>query len=113
MATAYNSNFAGGNSGTLIALGTTGAVTLNALQSPVYSLTPTGAITMTANTVAPAKEAVIFITTAGTTAYVITFGTGFKSQGTLSTGTTNGATFAIYFKSNGTNLVEVSRTVAM
>jgi hypothetical protein len=43
----------------------------------------------------------------------MTFGTGFKSKGTLATGTVTAKTFAIEFISDGTNLIETGRTVAM
>jgi hypothetical protein len=53
------------------------------------------------------------ITTSGTTSYTLTFGTNFKSTGTLATGTTTAKVFVITFVYDGTNLNEVSRTAAM
>jgi hypothetical protein len=43
----------------------------------------------------------------------MTFGTGFRSQGTLATGVTTARYFVFDFISDGTNLLEVSRTIAM
>lgn len=91
------------NGTTAMALGTNTAV----------KVTPTATATFT-TTVAPAgSRASIIIVTSGTTSYTITFGTGFKTTGTLATGTTTARTFVIEFISDGTNMIEASRTVAM
>ena len=45
--------------------------------------------------------------------FTITFGCGLKSTGTLATGTTTARIFAISFISDGTNLYETGRTIAM
>lgn len=63
--------------------------------------------------VAAGTEVFLEVVTSGVTAYVVTFGSNTKSQGTLSTGTTSGATFLLSFVSDGTNWVESSRTAAM
>jgi hypothetical protein len=55
----------------------------------------------------------IIIVTSGTTSFTITFGSGFKTTGTLATGTVTARTFTINFVSDGTNMIEMSRTVAM
>jgi len=51
--------------------------------------------------------------TSGTTSYTMTFGTGFKTTGTLATGTVTAKTFVLNFISDGTSLIETSRTTAM
>jgi hypothetical protein len=56
---------------------------------------------------------VLSILTSGTTSYTITFGTGFKSTGTLATGTVTAQYFNITFVSDGSFLIETSRTVAI
>ena len=98
----------------LSVLGTTGSVTLNPTFSELFTLTPTGDITLNANNAAgPGRRASIVLTTSGTTSRTITFGTNFKSTGTLATGTVSGKVFTVEFVSDGTNFNEVSRTVAM
>lgn len=79
----------------------------------VVKLTPNSTRTLT-TTVPPAgQKRVLIIVTSGTTSYTLTFGSGFKDQGNLSTGTTSGRTFVIEFISDGTQLIETSRTTAM
>ena len=91
---------------------TTGAVALDATTGDIFTVTPTGALTVTASTT-PAKRITIKVVTSGTTSYGVTFSTNFKSQGVLNTGTVSGATFIIDFIGDGTAFYEVSRTAAM
>lgn len=56
---------------------------------------------------------VVLILTAGASSFTITFGAGFKPTATLVTGTTTARVFALTFISDGTNLYETARTVAM
>jgi hypothetical protein len=91
------------NGTTAMALGT----------NTVVKVTPTATATFT-TTVAPAgSRASVIIVTSGVTSYTITFGTGFQTTGTLATGTTTARTFVIEFISDGTTMIEASRTVAM
>jgi hypothetical protein len=79
----------------------------------VVKITPNATATFT-TTVAPAgATASIIIVTSGTTSYTITFGTGFLTTGTLATGTVTAKTFVVNFVSDGTTMIETSRTVAM
>jgi hypothetical protein len=79
----------------------------------VVKVTPNATATYT-TTVAPAgSESSIIIVTSGTTSYTITFGTGFLTTGTLATGTVTAKTFVVNFVSDGTTMIETSRTVAM
>lgn len=55
----------------------------------------------------------LVVTTSGTSSYTLTFGTNFKTTGTLATGTVSAKTFAISFAYDGTNAVETGRTTAM
>ncbi len=76
-------------------------------------LTVTAARTLT-TTVPPAGcTATTKILTTGTTSYIITFGTGFKPTATLATGTVAARVFLVHWWSDGTNLYERGRTVAM
>lgn len=83
-------------------------------QSEVQTLTPTQNMSLTA--LAPLISdsiLTIVITTSGTTSYTLTFGTNFKSTGTLATGGTSGKVFTISFVCDGVNFNELSRTTAM
>lgn len=98
---------------TPVALGTTGAVTLTPSAGMVYTDTPTGTTTINAAS-APAGQPIwLVVTTSGTSSFTITFGTNFKTTGTLATGTVSGKVFTMAFISDGTNFNEVARTVAM
>jgi hypothetical protein len=103
-----NTTIAGGY--TAPAAGTT-AMALG--SNKVVKVTPDATATFT-TTVAPAgATASIIIVTSGTTSYTITFGTGFLTTGTLATGTVTAKTFVVNFVSDGTTMIETSRTVAM
>lgn len=79
----------------------------------VVKVTPTANATYTTTVPAAGTHCHILILTSGTTSRTITFGTGFKPTGTLATGTTSSRVFAIGWVSDGTNLYETGRTVAM
>lgn len=76
-------------------------------------------VTISANTtltttVPPAgTTARVIIITSGTTSRTVTFGTGFRTTGTLATGTADSRRFVITFISDGTQLLECSRTAAI
>lgn len=110
---AYGQPNAIGNQTLVVALPATGGGAMNASGSSVFSLTPTATETLTATVVPAGSEATIVVTTSGTTSYTITFGTGFKSTGTLATGTVSAKVFTIQFMSDGVNMNETGRTVAM
>lgn len=76
-------------------------------------LTVTANRTLTTTVPAAGTEVRIIVLTSGISSFTITFGTGFKPTGTLATGTTSARVFVVSFVSDGTNLYEVSRTVAM
>lgn len=70
-------------------------------------------VTLT-TTVPPAgTTARVIIVTSGTTSRIVTFGTGFKATGTLLTGTASNRRFVVTFVSDGTQLLETSRTIAI
>lgn len=92
---------------------TAGTVAMALATNSVVKVTPNATATFT-TTVAPAgSRASVIIVTSGTTSYTITFGTGFLTTGTLATGTTTAKTFVIEFVSDGTTMIETSRTTAM
>lgn len=86
---------------------------LDLAANTVVSVSPTANTTYT-TTVPPAgtvRHVIVRQTTA--TSRTLTFGTGFKPTATLATGTTAARVFVLGFVSDGTNLYEASRTVAM
>lgn len=91
------------NGTTAMAFGTNTAV----------KVTPTGSATLTTTVPAAGVHVHLIILTSGTSSWTLTFGTGFKPTATLATGTTSGRVFVLSFISDGTNLYETSRTVAM
>lgn len=98
---------------TKTALAASGAVSLDPTLGEVFTLTPTGAVTLSALSAAVGSRVYLVTTTSGTTSFALTFGTAFKSQGALSTGTVSGKVLVVAFVGDGTNLNEVSRTAAM
>jgi hypothetical protein len=79
----------------------------------VAKLTVTDNRTLT-TTVPPAgSRSTLIVLTSGTNSFTITFGAGFKSTGTLATGTSDAKVFVVSFVSDGTNLYETGRTAAM
>ena len=76
-------------------------------------VTPTATATFTTTVPSAGIRCSLIILTSGATSYTITFGTGFRTTGTLATGTTTARYFVLDFISDGTTLTEVSRTTAM
>jgi hypothetical protein len=82
--------------------------------SNIIRLTPTGSFTITAGPPLPGAMCCLIILTSGTTSRTITFGSGFKTPTTtLVTGTVSGKYFVINYVSDGTYLIEISRTAAI
>lgn len=100
--------------GLVLALPTTTPISVTRVNNPsVQSLTPTQNMTLNAGALATGKELTFVITTSGTVSFTITFGTNFKSTGTLATGGTTAKVFTISFVCDGVNYNELSRTTAM
>lgn len=80
-----------------------------------YLLTPGEDETIAATTTGATAGKVYFlrVLTSGSTSRTITFGSNFKSTGTLATGVTTAKVFVISFLFDGTNFCEVGRTTAM
>lgn len=91
------------------------ATTLDCSKGDVWSYTPTEATTITPINLAPGQRITIHFLTSGTSSYTVTFGSPFKTTGTLATGTSDAKYFAVSFTCNsaGTLLIEDSRTTAM
>ena len=93
---------------------TTGTQSLVMTGKRLFTITPTGACTFNATGGFAGQATNIIITTSGTAAFVMTFGTNFKAAGTLSTGTVTAKVFQISFVcKDGTLWVEEGRTAAM
>ncbi len=89
-------------------------VSLNPALADVFTLTPAQDETINAASVNAKGQVIqLVITTSGTTSRTLTFGSNFKSTGTLATGVTTAKVFTIAFVSDGTNYNELSRTTAM
>jgi hypothetical protein len=79
----------------------------------VAQVTISASTTLT-TTVPPAGTvAVVIIVTSGTTSRTVTFGTGFRAVSTLATGSANNRRFVVTFVSDGTQMLESSRTTAI
>jgi hypothetical protein len=116
--TGLNSSATFPSSGTIIGTGTSAltagtTVSVDFSLATVYTLTPAQAETINATNCSAGKSASIVVTTSGTTSFVLTFSTNFKTVGTLTTGTTTAKVFNISFMCNGTTATEMSRTTAM
>lgn len=97
----------------VVALASTATIALDTALGNTFTHTPTQAETINAATVVPGQRLTFIITTSGTSSFTLTFGTNFKSTGTLATGTVSAKVFTIEFISDGTNYNEVARSTAM
>lgn len=86
---------------------------MNLKYNRMAQLTPTSTRTLTTNVPRAGEQRVLIILTSGTTSYTLTFGTGYKTTGTLATGAVSARRFIVEFVSDGTSLIEMSRTVAI
>jgi hypothetical protein len=98
---------------TLTAITPSATPSIDASLSDVYTLTPGEDETISITNGAAYQPITLIILTSGVTSRTLTFGTGFKSTGTLATGTSTGKYFVIEFICDGTNCYEKSRTTAM
>lgn len=96
----------------IAALTSASTISLDPTAGDIFTLTPGHTATINAASVLT-QSITLIITTSGTTSYTLTFGTNFKTTGTLATGTTSAKVFTITFVSDGTNYNEVARTTAM
>ena len=76
-------------------------------------VTPNATGTFTTTVPSAGLRCQLLILTSGASSYTITFGSGFRTTGTLATGTTTARYYMLSFISDGTVLVETSRTAAM
>ena len=98
---------------TVSALTSSATISLNPTLGDVFTLTPAHTAAINASACIVGQRISIVVTTSGTDSFTLTFGTAFKSTGTLATGVTTAKKFTISFVSDGTNYNEVARTTAM
>jgi hypothetical protein len=98
-----------------IAFSATGTNTAaqNLAVNKLTTVTISADTTLTTTVPLVGSTAYVIVISSGATTRTVTFGTGFKSTGTLATGTDADRRFVFQFISDGTNLVEVSRTAAI
>jgi hypothetical protein len=91
---------------------TTGTMTAT-MDGSIKNITPTGSCVFNASGGREGQRVTFEINTFGTTSFTMTWGTGFKSQGALSTGTADAKTFTVSFIHDGAQWSETGRTAAM
>jgi hypothetical protein len=91
----------------------TNGVAQNLAVNKASVVTISADTTLTTTVSKPGSTAFVIVITSGSTTRTVTFGTGFKATGTLATGATAARRFVLQFVSDGTNLLEVSRTTAI
>jgi hypothetical protein len=100
-------------SGAVTALAPGATVSLDLSTGSVFTLTPAQNETINITNATAGQEFTIAILTSGTSSYTLTFGTNFKSTGTLSTGSVDAKWFDVSFVcTSTTNCIERSRTTA-
>jgi hypothetical protein len=85
----------------------------NLAVNKLTTVTISADTTLTTTVPKVGSTAYVIVITSGASSRTVTFGTGFKSTGTLATGTDADRRFVFQFISDGTNLLEVSRTAAI
>lgn len=92
---------------------TTGTMTVT-MNTLFVTITPTNACTFNASGGTTGQTTVFVITTSGASSFTLTWGTNYKTTGTLATGTTTAKKFCVTFLClDGTTWLEVARTTAM
>jgi hypothetical protein len=104
---------AGGGSAPVYTVLSNGATAMAFATNDAVKVTPTANATYTTTVPAAGKAVFLLILTSGTTSRTITFGSGFKPTATLATGTVSARVFVIHWISDGVNLYEAGRTIAM
>lgn len=97
----------------ILALGTASSVSFDPNTAEIFTLTPTQSMSILPTTFNKGRIMLVEILTSGTTAYTVTFFTGFVANGTLTTVTATGRYYTVLFMCDGTYWVEVARTGPM
>lgn len=96
---------------TAITPGATPAI--DASLGNVFTLTPAQDETLSISNMVVGQQIVLRILTSGTDPWVLTFGSGFRSTGTLNTGASDAKYFQVTFECTASLAVESGRTGAM
>ncbi len=91
---------------------TTGTMTVS-MTTEIITITPTNACTFNASGGVMGQRVTFVITTSGVSSFVLTWGTNYRTTGTLATGTTTAKIFCVTFLYNGSLWLETNRTAAM
>jgi len=93
------------------ALAPSATISLNPTLGGLFTLTPTASCTINAASVPTKHQRIVIVVTSGSTSsYTVTFGTNFKSSGTLASSTVVGQRQVVGFECDGVVFAEVSRT---
>lgn len=96
------------------ALTPSATISLDASLGSYFTLTPDQTATINLTGVKAGQSMSLAITTSGTSSFTLTFGTNFKTTGTLATGTVTAKVFVINFSCfDGVTYFETGRTAAM
>lgn len=110
--TVWSGVAAAGQAATAVAAGSTPAI--DSSLADIFTWTPTVDSTITITPQITGQRLSLIVTHDTTVnAPTLTFGTGFKTTGTLATATVPSKVFALTFVSDGTSYTELSRTTAM
>lgn len=103
----------GANNGSAATSATTGTMTVS-MSTSAITVTPSAACTFNASGGIAGQRVTFIITTSGTSSFTLTWGTNFKTVGTLATGILSGKVFCVSFVcKDGTTWAETGRTTAM
>lgn len=92
--------------------GAAATVVIDPKSGGTCTIAPTVNATINAASTPAGMPLNLIVTSPGKSA-ILTFGTGFKTAGTLNTGNTNAKVFQVAFTSDGAQFVEQSRTTAL
>lgn len=88
-------------------------IVISGSASNMFTLTPGTNSTITATSFVAGQNVNLIVLTSGSSSDTLTFSTGIRTAfPTLTTGTQSGKYFIVEYVSDGTNLIESSRTVA-
>jgi hypothetical protein len=89
-------------------------ISIDPTIAPIFKISPGENETINATSPGkPEQELAIYFDTIDANSRTITFGTNFRSTGTLATGATAARRFIVKFQSDGQVWSEISRTAAM
>lgn len=92
---------------------TTTATVVDLENNEVVYQAPSASKTLTTPIPPAGTQRVLILFQSNTTAKTITFGTGFKTTGTLALGTVANRRFTLIFVSDGTSLIQIARSTAI